>query len=385
MTPAKEKLKILVLHDSADYGGHEIAFLRMLPHILNHDAIESRLFVTTEENTKLIDRIGSITSRKLRCKTWTFRKMSFESVLGYLRIRYMMSVKRLIAEELPDIVVLVHGRIENCVVPMLSVPKSTPLVSYVPMAHKVADMGRSRIGDLIRKPLYSRPDLYIVPSASVEAQLRMAGASGHIVVVANAIDRDVEYRGRETDGPSDGRSSKTALFIGRLEKRQKGLDALLAAIVRDRHNLAAWKFIFIGEGPDRGLVENTRDELKDLVSFEILAWTGDPLTYVANADVIVMPSRWEGVPLTMLEAMSVGTPILASNIDVFREYLPGNNIFEFSSSGLNEALNRCITDKGRQDFRLASSNMMEATSVPKSSDIFVEALLAATKRFEGHL
>src|SRR5690606_8801195 len=120
-----------------------------------------------------------------------------------------------------------------------------------------ADMGRSGvIGDAVRRRLYGRPDRFIVPSHSVAKQVAAAGARGEAVVAENFVEAPPSIDGNEArralDLPQDKR---IALFLGRLDPAQKGLDRLVDAISRASPQLRNWTFLFVGDGEGRAMLE----------------------------------------------------------------------------------------------------------------------------------
>ena len=77
-------------------------------------------------------------------------------------------------------------------------------------------------------------------------------------------------------------------------------------------------FVWVGDGDDRGELErNARsDKLENL---RFLGRQDDPSPYLAAADIYLSTSRWEGLPLAVLEAMAMGRPVVASNVAGHRE------------------------------------------------------------------
>jgi glycosyltransferase involved in cell wall biosynthesis len=113
--------------------------------------------------------------------------------------------------------------------------------------------------------------------------------------------------------PTDGSSAKSRpgdplrlLFVGRFD-RQKGIDLLLDALGmlsrRDLH------LTVIGS-PVLGGAEVAMPD-----SVSVVGWLPrhELPGYYASADAVVMPSRWEGFGMVAIEAMSCGTPVIASN------------------------------------------------------------------------
>ena len=148
-----------------------------------------------------------------------------------------------------------------------------------------------------------------------------SGADFHVAVSRGALGAfdekirrraTVIYNGAEVDrvaprstfGISDLGFGKerTALFLGRFEK-VKGFDRLFDAA---QHLPSNWKIFAHGHGSLQTTIRNPQSAIR----------IGPPLSHVgaalAAADVLVMPSRHEGMPLTMIEAWLAGTPVVAT-------------------------------------------------------------------------
>jgi glycosyltransferase involved in cell wall biosynthesis len=103
------------------------------------------------------------------------------------------------------------------------------------------------------------------------------------------------------------------LFAGRLEHRQKGvLDLpLIDRILIDRGVDAQWTVI--GSGPDEGRLRDAWTSAR--VNFLGTRNRAEVVDIAAEHDVFVLPTRWEGVPVALLEAMSVGLVPVASRVE----------------------------------------------------------------------
>lgn len=335
--------KLVVLHDSPDYGGHEAMFLRFLPNLIDSGAFDRIVIRFPQGNIQFEQRLDAIASPTLDARPWPFAKKRAEPYLAPFRRHYARAVRGLIAAEKPSSLLLLQGRIENLAVPLLAAPPDTFIVSYVPMAHSMAQIGRASVpGDIARRRLYRRPNRFIVPSAAVATQVRLAGG-GEAVVVDNVVSpppRGDRMALRAALGLPARR--KIALFLGRLDIRQKGVDQLAAAIRRDAADMAGWTILFVGDGEGRTMIGDLAMDCSDRIDIGCIGWTDRPHEYLAASDLLLMPSRWEGVPLAMLEAISYGIPILGSDIDVFREYLPASCRVDFGRVALADAMNRAI-------------------------------------------
>lgn len=116
--------------------------------------------------------------------------------------------------------------------------------------------------------------------------------------------------------------------VGRLE-RQKGFDVLIKAFasIADAH--AAWDLDIWGEGPEQAALKDLAADLgvADRVAFRGLSER--PGSWIAEAHLFVLSSRFEGFPNVLGEAMAAGLPVLSTNCD----YGPGE-LIEDGRSGL---------------------------------------------------
>ena len=169
-------------------------------------------------------------------------------------------------------------------------------------------------------------------------------------------------------------AGKLALFMGRFDTHQKGLDRLLRDLRGAAGRLAGWRFLFVGRGPAEPDLRAVLDS--QTISGEIVDWTSRPELYVAASNVLLAPSRFEGVPLVMLEALQRGLPILASDIDVYREYLPSFALRDFSRPvDLAAALDALTAPAAVHACRRHAAAVCARLDVETSRQRFVQALL----------
>jgi glycosyltransferase involved in cell wall biosynthesis len=368
---------LLVIQDSLDFGGHEAMFLRFLPALIEARAFNRIAIRYPAGNTRLRDRLAPFAGAAFEAQGWGFAKRGGEPYLADFRRRYGAACRALLAAEKPSAVLLLQGRIENCAVPMLAAPRDQFVVSYVPMAHRMAEIGRAAVpGDMIRRRLYGRPNRFIVPGRSIVAQIESAGGRAPVMVVDNVVDpppRPDRDAARAALGLAA--NAKVALFLGRLDVRQKGLDTLAAAIRAQAARLKGWTFLIVGAGEGAATFDALARDLAGRVDLRSIPWTDRPQDPLTAADLLLMPSRWEGVPLVMLEAMTYGVPILGSGIDVFRDYLPAANRIDFAAADLADAMARTIAPDHAAAFRHAAGARIAETGLARSSARFVEALI----------
>ena len=99
---------------------------------------------------------------------------------------------------------------------------------------------------------------------------------------------------------------------GRLSN-QKGFDILLEAMALVRNSLPNSQLTILGEGDLRSELLAQRERLSLNEAVHLPGFQSNPFPYFKHADLFVLPSRFEGLPNVVLEAMAVGTPLVASD------------------------------------------------------------------------
>lgn len=116
--------------------------------------------------------------------------------------------------------------------------------------------------------------------------------------------------------------------VGRLV-HQKGLDLLLKALARCAGPAASWPLVLVGDGAERTALERQVLETDLVERVRFAGFQRDPLPFLMGASVFVLPSRFEGMPNALLEAMAAGLAVIVTDAS------PGPlEIVEHRSSGL---------------------------------------------------
>jgi glycosyltransferase involved in cell wall biosynthesis len=108
-------------------------------------------------------------------------------------------------------------------------------------------------------------------------------------------------------------SDGSAVFVaaGRL-RPQKDFPTLLHAFSKVRARRSA-RLIILGEGPERGELEALVRQLDIAGDVSLPGATSNPYAYMARATAFVLSSRWEGLPTVLIEALSCGVPVIATD------------------------------------------------------------------------
>lgn len=110
-----------------------------------------------------------------------------------------------------------------------------------------------------------------------------------------------------------------SLFVGRLHP-QKGIDWFLDHAPRVLAEFPDLQWVFVGDGPLRERLQATITKLgTDQMVW--MPWQSDTAPLFRAADLVFLPSRFEGMPNVILEAMAAGKPVLSTNVEGVEELL----------------------------------------------------------------
>lgn len=165
-----------------------------------------------------------------------------------------------------------------------------------------------------------RTDRIVAVGESEAATIRASGVvpAERVVVVPNGIDAS-PWRGapaldRAQLGVPDG--VPLAAVVGLLNVA-KGQDVLLRAMALEPARRL--HLLVVGHGEDEAALRALADELGIAARVHFLGWRADVPGILAAVDFVVLPSRWEGLPYIVLEAMAAEKPVVATDVDGARE------------------------------------------------------------------
>ncbi|HEY5054735.1 MAG TPA: glycosyltransferase family 4 protein [Acidobacteriaceae bacterium] len=155
----------------------------------------------------------------------------------------------------------------------------------------------------------------VAVSDEVRQQLLAAGVSEERVrMVRNGIDmRPFENVAPALRVEMETGDTPIVGLIGRLA-RSKGVDLYLDAAARVLSNGATARFVVIGAGPDRSMLERKIDEMNLRGRATMLGQRDDMPAVYASLDIMVSASRQEGLPMAILEGMASGLPLVATAV-----------------------------------------------------------------------
>lgn len=329
-------MRVLFYDDAPDFGGHELQTLAAVRHMVAQPDTEVG-FIYFRGNARLAKPIAELAAQfpRFRAMPQDYASRNFQflrTLVSFSAIRQMAAA---MAAYKPDIVLLAQGAIAFGSAGLLAARKARlPTISYIPMTHPERFFSASRLKAALREPVnrfyYRLPNEYITVSPRMAGYLRDKGLTQPVTVVPAAMDpsglRQVDKAAARLAlqlAPGDG----VAALIGRVQFWQKRQDLAVRALALVRQQIPNFKLLVVGDGPDlqalKALVH--AQGLDQAVVFA--GWSDNLAVVYAAMDMLVIPSRYEGVPLVMLEAMFSWRPVVASAVDGMADILPPHWLF----------------------------------------------------------
>lgn len=130
---------------------------------------------------------------------------------------------------------------------------------------------------------------------------------------------------------------------------QKGIDVLISALAQLSGDATDWPLALVGDGPERQQLEQQTVQagLQERVTF--FGHRPDPQTFLFKAGVFVLPSRFEGMPNALLEAMAAGLAVVVTDaspgpLEVVKDGVNGLVVPSEDPKALAKAMERLATD-----------------------------------------
>lgn len=255
--------------------------------------------------------------------------------------------------------------------------------------HRAGALGRPVIRFVL-----SRAARIVVLSERWAQRIATITNNRRVVVIPNMVDVPVW-----SDDAAGARSRCDVLFLGRLE-HPKGIYDLLDAAARVQRAGVELRLRLAGEGE----VERVRALARALdiePRVEFLGWIGgaEKARALQNSALFLLPSYIENMPVSMLEAMAAGIPVVATTVggipDVVRDGVHGRLVAPGDTDGLARAIRELLEDDARRHAmgeagrRLIEKEFSAAAVVPRLDalyrELWAEGARAVAKRAEDRL
>lgn len=153
---------------------------------------------------------------------------------------------------------------------------------------------------------------------------------------------------------SHNKNKFRAIMVATLHKH-KGLDIAIEAIKNSSNELDI-EFLIIGDGPQKDLAKEANDK------YEFIKYLGrlnhkNTLAEIKEADILLVPSELEGDPRVVLEALTLGTPVIGTDVGTIKNRVEGAGlIVDRNSNSFARAISEIYNNKDLYTERAISWN-----------------------------
>lgn len=197
----------------------------------------------------------------------------------------------------------------------------------------------------LRKKLYKKASRIVFQTQECRS-FYPKGLQNKSAIIPNPVIvpkmNDKRKNGKRSDG-------KTMMAMGRLTP-QKGFDLLLKAFASISNKHSEWSLVIWGEGKSRYDLEALRDQLGLEKKVTFPGSTPEAYQRMRLSDLFVLPSRYEGFPNVLVEAMACGLPVVSFDCpsgprDIIRDGVDGMLVPKENVEALAQALDRMMAEE----------------------------------------
>jgi glycosyltransferase involved in cell wall biosynthesis len=364
-----KKIKVLECIRQGQIGGGESHLLSLVENL---DRSQFEPIVLSFTNGPMVDRL---------------KEMGVETHVIYTEkpfdIRKWKTVKRFIQSKQIDLV-HAHGTRANSNILWASKSLNIPVIYTIhgwsfhpdqkPLVRKLRIMGE--------KYLTAKSTLNISVSKSNQQSGKDYMPSFQSVVVNNGINQikfnpaNIYKNIREE--LRIAKDKVLVLFIARFTLHKQPL-TLIRAFAKALQQNPSMHLLMVGDGDQKQEAIHLIDELQLQDNITLESFRQDVPDVLAAADIFVLPSLWEGLPIGLLEAMSMGKAIIASNVDGTSE------IIEDGINGRMVQTNNLVDNTANALVELSKSPSLRETFQQQARNTVKQRFNAAamTKQIEN--
>lgn len=160
-----------------------------------------------------------------------------------------------------------------------------------------------RLFNIARYFFYRKASCVIAQTSQISHWLKKNTASS-VLIIPNFLIKDNYHLVMQ--------KTKVILAVGRLD-RQKGFDVLISAFAKFNQDFPGWTILIVGQGPEHDALNEMIYKLNLQMQIKLCGYVEHPFKTFQNASIVVQPSRFEGFPNALLEAMACGFPSIATH------------------------------------------------------------------------
>ncbi|MES2574150.1 MAG: glycosyltransferase [Bacteroidota bacterium] len=203
---------------------------------------------------------------------------------------------------------------------------------------------------LLANLLYKNADKLICVSKAIENKVKQKFKFENTKTIYNSYDfSNIKLKENVFN------TEKYILFFGRFDNKAKNFDLMLDAFSISKVFNKGYHLRLIGDGTDLDLIQDKIKNLQIDSFVEILPFMSNPFDYVQLAKFTILTSNYEGFPLSIIESLALGTPVIAVECnsglkEIIKHESNGLLVEKNNSKSFADAMNRFVDDAVLYDF-----------------------------------
>jgi glycosyltransferase involved in cell wall biosynthesis len=305
-------MKIAQVITRSDTLGGASAHVRDLTQVLRDEGHEVCVFVGGAGPIIELFRAKGICVKSV---SYLVREVSvFKDVKAFFQLSQMLKVYA------PDIIAChsakagLIGRLAawRLKIPVVYTAHGWPFTKGVPKL-------RAHVYRLVEK-LMANKTSQIITVSKYDRDLALSRNVSHVSklnVILNGVPDEPDSYKDKSVGKVDTKPLNI-LMVARFQ-RPKNFQLLLESLLLVDHK--NWILHLVGDGPDLASIKMLSKQLGIEQKVAFLGWRNDVAALLQQADIFTLISDWEGLPLSILEAMRMGLPVIGSDVGGVKEAL----------------------------------------------------------------
>lgn len=264
------------------------------------------------------------------------------------------SLRKILGASRPDVVI--GSRWDCAILALLATRRtSTPTIAWehghLPLA------GLTPSWNMLRARLYPNAWALVLVNEASRSTAEQLVRADRISVIHNFLEPAQRHTSTSSVASlwrmfPGGRPRHGVVAVGRLE-HEKGFDLLIDAFAAIAASRPEWGLLVAGRGSEYHALESQISRLGMEERILLAGSTEDPTATLADSDVFVLPSRYEGFGIALIEAMAAGLPVVAFDCpagprEIVRHGVDGLLVPDGDIAALSAALDDIMSDPTRR-------------------------------------
>lgn len=328
-------MKIVIIINSFKDGGAE----RVASLLANNFSADHSVYIITRDEEK--NYFYTLSDRIIKIQIPIQKKNS--------PLFYVISLAKIILHIKPDIII--SFMTETNILTLIAATIARVLNPFHKMKIKISERTDPREQKVrksvsfLRKVLYPVASEIIVQTESVKSWASDLVNKDKVKVIPNPANYELLKNCRDIDFVVH--TKKYILSIGRLSQ-EKGHDLLIEAFQMVLKNHPELDLLIVGDGPNKQLLNEKVFQLGLSKNVFFMGRKKNVYNYLKNAELFVLPSRYEGFPNVLAEALVTGTPSISNDCksgpaDLLKGDMSKYLVKDISPKGIADKINFALS------------------------------------------